>query len=70
MQQTMIKVIERIKETTYPRFVIAYPIPHPLRPATEVIVASIEHGYLGVAEFLLEVEEVFESGIEVVLEGK
>jgi hypothetical protein len=33
-------------------------------------VAGIEHGYLGVSEFLLEVEKVFESGIEVVLERK
>ena len=32
--------------------------------------AGIEHGYLSVSEFLLEVEKVFESGIEVVLEGK
>jgi hypothetical protein len=61
---------KRIRGTTYPRFAIAYPVPHPLRPSTEVVVACIEHGYLGVAEFLLEVEKVFESGIEVVLEGK
>ena len=62
--------MDRKNNISYPRIAISYPISHPLRPATEIVVTGIEDGNLGMAEFLLKFEKVSKSGIEIILERK
>jgi hypothetical protein len=54
----------------YPRFAVANTVAHTLRPATEVVVSSVKHRHLRVAEFFFELAQLVEPCFKVVLQGK